>query len=152
VASIVLSGPPSGRVTMDLIAHVFGQLNKQLTVRAFNLSGSEGRRLVLSTRPGVFLFFDAHRSWRRVKVTRHRTADDFAFCMCELVVVEIKIGVLKGQCLDRPIGSCDRLVAEINAWQTQRNRTGTRITSMFSTDKARTEMPRACPNPSPKEP
>ena len=26
----------------------------------------------------LFVFLDAHRSWRRVKVTDHRTADDFA--------------------------------------------------------------------------
>jgi DDE superfamily endonuclease len=32
-----------------------------------------------------------------------------------LNMVEIEIGVLKGQCLDRPIESCDRLPAEIDA-------------------------------------
>ena len=35
----------------------------------------------------LFVFLDAHRSWRRVKVTGHRTADDFALCMRELVDV-----------------------------------------------------------------
>jgi hypothetical protein len=29
----------------------------------------------------LFVFLDAHRSWRRVKVTDHRTADNFALCM-----------------------------------------------------------------------
>ena len=53
--------------------------------------------------------------------------------------VEIEIGVLKGQCLDRRIESCDRLVAEIDVWQSQRNRSGARINWMFSTDKARTK-------------
>jgi hypothetical protein len=43
------------------------------------------------------------------------------------------------------------LVAEIDAWQTQRNQTRARITWMFSTDKARTKMARAYPNPSLKE-
>ena len=33
----------------------------------------------------LFVFLDAHHSWRRVKVTDHRTADDFALCMRELV-------------------------------------------------------------------
>ena len=47
-----------------------------------------------------------------------------------------------------PIESCDRLVAEIDAWQTQRNQSGARIKWMFSTDKARTKMARAYPNPS----
>jgi len=36
----------------------------------------------------LFVFLDAHRSWRRVKVTSHRTADDFALCMRELVDVD----------------------------------------------------------------
>ena len=36
----------------------------------------------------LFVFLDAHRSWRRVKVTDHRTAGDFALCMRELVDVD----------------------------------------------------------------
>ena len=36
----------------------------------------------------LFVFVDAHRSWRRVKVTDRRTADDFALCMRELVDVD----------------------------------------------------------------
>src|SRR5450759_1022605 len=35
----------------------------------------------------LFVFLDAHRSWRRVKVTDRRTAADFALCMRELVDV-----------------------------------------------------------------
>ena len=68
-----------------------------------------------------------------------------------LNMVEIEIGVLKGQCLDRRIESCDRLVAEIDVWQSQRNQNGARINWMFSTDKARTKMTRAYPDPSLKE-
>jgi transposase len=153
----------------------------------------------------LFVFLDAHRSWRRVKVTGHRASDDFALCMRELVdsdfpqaerirvvldnlsthtpaalyatlppaearrvlkriefhytpkhaswlnMVEIEIGVLKSKCLDRRIESRDRLLAEIDAWQSQRNRSGARINWMFSTDKARTKMARAYPKPSLKE-
>src|SRR5208283_4802581 len=33
----------------------------------------------------LFVFLDAHRSWRHVKVTDHRTAQDFACCMRDLV-------------------------------------------------------------------
>ena len=51
-----------------------------------------------------------------------------------LNMVEIEIGVLKGQCLDRRIDSCHRLMAEIDARQAQRNQIGARITRMFSTD------------------
>src|SRR5215204_375746 len=36
----------------------------------------------------LFLFLDAHRPWRRVKVTSQRTATDFAACMRELVDVD----------------------------------------------------------------
>ena len=35
----------------------------------------------------LFVFLDAHRPWRRVKVTERRTAEDFADCMRELVDV-----------------------------------------------------------------
>jgi hypothetical protein len=153
----------------------------------------------------LFIFLDAHRSWRRVKVTERRTADDFALCMRELSdihfpeaerirvvldnlsthspgalyaafpasearrilrrlefhytpkhaswlnMVEIEIGVLKSQCLDRRIDNRNRLVAELAAWQCRRNQNGTRINWMFSTEKARAKMARAYPTPSSKE-
>ena len=35
----------------------------------------------------LFVFLDAHRSWRKVKVTERRTAEDFADCMRDLVDV-----------------------------------------------------------------
>lgn len=44
-----------------------------------------------------------------------------------LNMVEIEIGVLRGQCLDRRIGECDQLVAEIAAWERQRNAAGARV-------------------------
>ena len=148
----------------------------------------------------LFVFLDAHRSWRRVKVTDRRTAADFALCMRELVdvhfpeaerirvvldnlsthspgalyatlppqearrvlrrlefhytpkhaswlnMVEIEIGVLRGQCLDRRIDNRERLIAEIAAWERQRNQSGARINWMFSTEKARAKMGRAYPN------
>jgi transposase len=36
----------------------------------------------------LFIFLDAHRSWRKVKVTERRTAEDFAACMRELTDVD----------------------------------------------------------------
>jgi hypothetical protein len=39
-------------------------------------------------------------------------------------MVEIEIGVLRGQCLDRRIGERETLIAEIEAWQRQRNAAG----------------------------
>ncbi len=64
-----------------------------------------------------------------------------------LNMVEIEIGVLRGQCLDRRIATHDHLVSEIAAWERQRNASGARIKWMFTTEKARTKMGRAYPNP-----
>ncbi len=147
----------------------------------------------------LFVFLDAHRPWRHVKVTDQRTALDFAECMRELVddhypsaerirvvmdnlsshspsalyqafapeearrilrrlefhfvpkhaswlnMVEIEIGVLKGQCLDRRIEDKPTLVREIAAWESARNASGARVRWMFTVEKARTTMGRAYP-------
>src|ERR1700678_335834 len=131
----------------------------------------------------LFIVLDAHRSWRRVKVTDSRAGVDFAACMRELcdvhfpeaerirVVldnlsthsagalyqafpagearrmlrrlefhytpkhaswlnrVEIEIGVLRSQCLDRRIATKARLIAEVAAWERQRNASGATIPS-----------------------
>jgi transposase len=148
----------------------------------------------------LFVFLDAHRPWRKVKVTDHRTGRDFAQCMRELAdvhypqaaqirvvldnlsthsagalyeafpapearrllrrlefhytpkhaswlnMVEIEIGVLRGQCLDRRIGERQRLAAEIDAWERQRNTAGARVKWMFTTERARTKLARAYPD------
>ena len=148
----------------------------------------------------LFVFLDAHRPWRRVKVTEQRTAQDFAACMRDLVdlhyphadvvrvvldnlsthspgalyeafpapeahrilrrlefhftpkhaswlnMVEIEIGVLRGQCLDRRIDKKDRLIAEIAAWEEQRNQACARINWMFTTERARTKLARDYPD------
>ena len=62
-----------------------------------------------------------------------------------LNMVEIEIGVLRGQCLDRRIDDPNRLISEVAAWEKQRNATGARIKWMFTTDKARAKMGRAYP-------
>jgi transposase len=148
----------------------------------------------------LFVFLDAHRPWRNVKVTEHRTARDFAVCMRDLAdihypnaelirvvmdnlsthnpgalyetfpapeahrilqrlefhytpkhaswlnMVEIEIGVLRGQCLDRRIGEREILIAEIEAWQRQRNTSGDRIKWKFNTQKARDKLAHAYPD------
>jgi hypothetical protein len=66
-------------------------------------------------------------------------------------MVEIEIGVMRSQCLDRRIGDREQLIAEIAAWERQRNQSGARINWMFSTEKARTKMARAYPKPAFKE-
>jgi transposase len=67
-----------------------------------------------------------------------------------LNMVEIEIGVLASQCLDRRIESYSRLVAEIAAWEKRRNRDRARINWMFTTEKARAKMGRAYPKPAAK--
>ena len=62
-------------------------------------------------------------------------------------MVEIEIGVPRGQCLDRRIATKERLVSEIAAWEQQRNASQARIKWMFTTEKARAKMGRAYPNP-----
>jgi hypothetical protein len=66
-------------------------------------------------------------------------------------MVEIEIGVLRSQCLDRRIESQEQLDSEIAAWQRQRNASGARINWMFSTENARAKMARAYPRPTSKE-
>lgn len=147
----------------------------------------------------LFVFLDAHRPWRRVKVTDRRTNQDFAHCMRDLVdlhypgapvirvvldnlsthssgalydafpapearrvlkrlefhhtpkhaswlnMVEIEIGVLRSQCLDRRIDNKDQLVAEIAAWENRRNADKAQINWMFTTEKAREKLRKAYP-------
>ncbi len=61
-------------------------------------------------------------------------------------MVEIEIGVLRGQCLDRRIDEKNRLVAEIAAWECHRNLSGARIKWMFTTERARSKLSRAYPD------
>ena len=64
-----------------------------------------------------------------------------------LNMVEIEIGVLRCQCLDRRISNPERLKSEIAEWERQRNDSGARAKWMFSTDKARDKLARANPKP-----
>ena len=147
----------------------------------------------------LFVFLDAHRPWRKVKVTDRRTNQDFAHCMRDLVdlhypdaplirvvldnlsthsagalydtfcapearrilkrlefhhtpkhaswlnMVEIEIGVLRGQCLDRRIDDKELLIREIDAWERQRNTEKAQINWMFTTIKAREKLQKAYP-------
>jgi hypothetical protein len=44
-------------------------------------------------------------------------------------------------------GDRDQLVAEIAAWEQQRNAAGARVEWMFTTDRARNKLARAYPRP-----
>ena len=68
-----------------------------------------------------------------------------------LNMVEIEIGVLRCQCLDRRIDNPQHLISEIAVWERQRNTSRARIKWMFTTEKARAKMGRAYPTLSTKE-
>jgi transposase len=60
-----------------------------------------------------------------------------------LNMVEIEIGVLKGQCLARRIDDRATLDREIAAWTAARNAAGARIRWMFTVERAREKLGRA---------
>ena len=82
---------------------------------------------------------EAHRVLRRLEF--HYTPKHASW----LNMVEIEIGVLRSQCFDRRIGDRERLVAEIAAWERQRNTAGARVKWMFSTERARSKLAHAYP-------
>ena len=64
---------------------------------------------------------------------------------CWLNMVEIEIGVMVSQCLDRRIPSKEILVKEVKAWERRRNRDKSRIKWLFTIERARVKLGRAYP-------
>jgi transposase len=64
-----------------------------------------------------------------------------------LNMVEIEIGVMVKQCLDRRIADKATLISEIAAWERRRNAEKARINWMFTVDRARQKMGRVYPQP-----
>jgi transposase len=64
-----------------------------------------------------------------------------------LNMVEIEIGVLVAQCLDRRIPDKTTLTKEIAAWERRRNAEKARIKWMFTVDRAREKLGRLYPQP-----
>lgn len=77
---------------------------------------------------------EARRIARRLEL--HHTSKHASW----LNTVEIEIGVLKEQCLDRRIGDRATLEREIAAWQVKRNASGAKIQWMFDVARAREKM------------
>jgi len=102
-----------------------------------NLSTHSGGALYQAFPPA-----EARRILRRIEF--HYTPKHASW----LNMVEIEIGVLRGQCLARRIDDLKRLRREISAWERQRNAARSRIKWMFTTEKARAKMGRAYPNTS----
>lgn len=65
-----------------------------------------------------------------------------------LNMVEIEIGVMVQQCLDRRIPDKATLVAEIATWERRRNAERAKINWLFTIDRAREKLGRAYPTPS----
>lgn len=64
-----------------------------------------------------------------------------------LNMVEIEIGVLNEQCLDRYIPDRDMLASEVAAWERSRNERRATVNWQFSTTDARVKLKRLYPNP-----
>src|SRR6201993_3957022 len=84
---------------------------------------------------------EAHRILRRLEF--HYTPKHASW----LNMVEIEIGVLRTQCLDRRIDNRKILEAEIAEWERQRNARRARVKWMFTTQRARIKLARAYPEP-----
>lgn len=63
-----------------------------------------------------------------------------------LNMVEIEIGVLAGQCLDRRIPDLRTLTTEVQAWVVARNETNVAVKWMFGIEQARTKLGHAYPS------
>jgi transposase len=84
---------------------------------------------------------EARRIARRLEL--HHTPKHASW----LNMVEIEIGVLKRQCLDRRIEDRMTLEREIAAWQAARNASGAKIQWLFDVARAREKMRHAYPKP-----
>jgi transposase len=62
-----------------------------------------------------------------------------------LNMVEIEIGVMVRQCLNRRIGDKPTMISEIAQWERRRNRENARIDWMFTVDRARDKLSRVYP-------
>lgn len=62
-----------------------------------------------------------------------------------LDMAETELSILTKQCLARRIPDRETLEREVNAWQTQRNATESKIDWQFTTDQARTKLKRLYP-------
>jgi transposase len=84
---------------------------------------------------------EARRIWRRLEF--HYTPKHASW----LNMVEIEIGVMVAQCLDRRIPDKATLISEVSAWQRRRNREKARIKWLFTVQRAREKLGRVYPTP-----
>ena len=84
---------------------------------------------------------EARRILRRLEI--HYTPKHASW----LNMVEIEIGVMVSQCLDRRIPSKEILIKEVKAWERRRNRDKSRINWLFTVERAREKLGRTYPTP-----
>jgi hypothetical protein len=82
---------------------------------------------------------EAHRLARRLHIVYTPRNGSW------LNVAEIELGVLTRQCLDRRIGSADKLARELAAWEAERNADHSRVHWRFTVGDARTKLHRLYP-------
>lgn len=108
----------------DLVRVVLDNLNTHTAASLYEaFHPAEARRIL---RKIEFHFTPKHASW--------------------LNMVEIEIGVLSQQCLDRRIPDIETLTKEVGAWERQRNAEGATIRWMFTVERAREKMGDAYPS------
>ena len=89
----------------------------------------------------TFAVPEAHRLLGRLEF--HYTPKHASWL--NMVEIEIEIGVLRGQCLDRRIDNTEPLTQEIAAREQRRNSAGARINWMFTTNRARAKLAHTYP-------
>ena len=111
--------------TYDRIQMVLDNLSTHTAAALYEtFPATEARRIL---RRVEFHYVPKHASW--------------------LNMVEIEIGVLVGQCLDRRIPDRRTLAGEVAAWTRRRNDAGAAVKWMFGIEQARTKLGRAYPTP-----
>jgi len=108
----------------DVIRVVLDNLNTHTPAALYErFAPAEARRIL---RKLEFHYTPKHASW--------------------LNMVEIEIGVLLGQCLDRRLADIETVKREVLAWQTSRNESQVKISWQFTTEAARKKLGRLYPS------
>lgn len=109
----------------ELIRVVLDNLSTHVPAALYEAFPAEEARRIL--RRLEFHYVPKHASW--------------------LNMVEIEIGVLKRQCLDRRIEDKATLIKETAAWTRARNKARARVSWMFTTEQARSKLAKSYPIP-----
>lgn len=133
------------KVTDHRAAGDFAECMRDLVDRHY--TDAERIRVVLDnlsthTPSALYESFDAEEARRIARRLEFHYTPKHA---SRLNMVEIEIGVMVAQCLDRRIPDKKTLASEISAWQRRRNREKARIKWLFTVQRAREKLGRAYP-------